>query len=99
MEGFNIPLEFGGAFLIGMAIGYFFKKAIKIALFFAGMILLLLISLEHSGIITINQNALENMANSGAETIKSSYDFLKSWILNLKTAAAGVGFMAGLKIG
>ncbi len=99
MEGFNLPLEMGGAFFIGMAIGYFFKKAFKITLFITGMILALLIYLEHSGIITINKNAVEHIANGWMETLKSIYTFLKSWILDLKTAVAGAGFIAGLKIG
>lgn len=99
MEGFSIPLEIGGAFLVGMALGYFFKKAFKITLFFSGAIVALLIYLEYKGIITINKEALEHIAKGGSDILKGAYIFIKNWLIDFKTASAGVGFIAGLKIG
>jgi uncharacterized membrane protein (Fun14 family) len=91
----------GAPFLIGMAVGYFAKKMLKTALFFAGAMVALLFVAESSGIISINSSALQDAASSTAEMAKDSGDFLISRLEVITSrGASGVGgFYVGFKLG
>lgn len=91
----------GAPFVIGMAVGYFAKKMLKLALLIGGGIIVLLFTAEYYGLISINGNVLLNAADSATQAAKESGGFLLDR-LALVTArgVSGVGgFYVGFKLG
>ncbi len=93
-------LDIGAPFAIGMAVGYFAKKAVKIALFIAGLGTALLFLAEYSDLIELNDEALKHVAHAATDTIRESGDYLVTRLSNItsKGLSATAGFFAGLKM-
>lgn len=91
----------GAPFLIGMAVGYFAKKMLLIALFVGGGIVTALFAAEYYGIISINGDVLQQTASSAAEAAKTSGGFLIDRLSTITSrGVSGVGgFYVGFKLG
>jgi len=64
----------GGGFFIGILIGYFVKKVVKILMFVAGGIVGLLVYLLQQQIISVDQERLEASLTLVLTTLSSSFD-------------------------
>jgi uncharacterized membrane protein (Fun14 family) len=64
----------GGGFFIGILLGYFVKKVIKILMFVAGGIVGLLLYLQQQQIISVNLERLEGSSTLVLTTLSSSFD-------------------------
>ncbi len=90
----------GAPFIIGLAVGYFTKKALKIVLFLGGMVIVLLFVSEYYGFVEINDEGLKQITTIASDAAKSSGDFLVDRLLSIigKGLSAVAGFIVGLKI-
>lgn len=91
----------GGPFLIGLAVGYFAKKALKIALFIGGAAIVAMFAAEYYGIVDISNDSLVNAADAAGDAVKKSGGFLmdRLSVITSRGVSAAVGFAAGLKFG
>jgi uncharacterized membrane protein (Fun14 family) len=91
----------GAPFLVGLAVGYFAKKVVKIALFIGGAAVVLLFVGEYFGITRVNEQALHQTAQTAVDLAGQSGNFLYNRLSHLtwKGGSAVVGFLAGLKLG
>src|SRR5437867_11973096 len=64
----------GGGFFIGILVGYFVKKVIKVLMFVAGGIVGLLLYLQQEQIISVNIERLEGSSTTILTTLSSSFD-------------------------
>jgi uncharacterized membrane protein (Fun14 family) len=69
-----IATSVGGGFFIGVLLGYFVKKVIKILMFVAGGIVGLLLYLQQQQIISLNVERLEGSSTVILTTLSSSFD-------------------------
>lgn len=97
---FLIP-NVGAPFLVGLAVGYFAKKVVKIALFMGGAAVVLLFVAEYYGITKVDEQALHQSAQTAVDLASQSGNFLYDRLSHLtwKGGSAVVGFLAGLKLG
>ena len=91
----------GAPFVIGLAVGYFAKKMLRLALFIGGAALVLMFVGEYYGFTNMSDASLQNAANSAVDAAKSSGGFLVERLSSIssKGVSATVGFFAGLKLG
>lgn len=91
----------GAPFVIGLAVGYFAKKMLKIALFLAGGAIVLLFVTEYYGVTTLSDQGLENAATVATDIAKESGGFLVERLSRISTkgVSATAGFFVGLKFG
>ena len=91
----------GAPFVIGLAVGYFAKKMLKIALFIAGGAIVLLFVSEYFGVTTISDNGLQTAADAATNMAKQSGHFLVDRLsrISAKGVSAVAGFFVGLKFG
>jgi len=91
----------GAPFLIGLAVGYFAKKIVKVALFIGGAAVVLLFVGEYYGVTQVNEQALNQTAQAAADLANQSGSFLYDRLSRLtwKGGSAVAGFLAGLKLG
>jgi uncharacterized membrane protein (Fun14 family) len=68
-----IATSIGGGFFIGVLLGYFVKKVIKILMFIAGGIVGLLLYLQQQQIISLNIERLEGSSTVILTTLSSSF--------------------------
>lgn len=99
-----VGMEFGLGGLIGFAIGYFFKKSLKIVLFTLGFITLILVLLNQFEFVNIQWKTIEMAYSSAVEGTGGSKQILESitqWLSDRIPLGGGlvVGFFAGLKFG
>jgi uncharacterized membrane protein (Fun14 family) len=64
----------GGGFFIGILLGYFVKKVIKVLMFVAGGIVGLLLYLQQQQIVSVDQGRLEGSLTVVLTTLSSSFD-------------------------
>jgi uncharacterized membrane protein (Fun14 family) len=64
----------GGGFFIGVLLGYFVKKIIKILLFVAGGIVGLLFYFQQQQIISVNMEKLETSSTAILTSLASTFD-------------------------
>ena len=64
----------GGGFFIGIMLGYFVKKVIKVLMFVAGGIVGLLLYLQQQQILSVNIERLEGSSTFILTTLSSSFD-------------------------
>ena len=64
----------GGGFFIGIILGYFLKKIIKILMFVAGGIVGLLLYLQQQQIISVNMEKLETSSTVILTSLPSTFD-------------------------
>ncbi len=90
-------LRLGFSFMVGLAIGYALKVAFKVALVVGGLLLILLFSLQYSGMIEVNWAGMETSYDSFVDWLVAYGGVLKNFIAdNLSSAAS---FTAGLLLG
>jgi uncharacterized membrane protein (Fun14 family) len=91
----------GAPFVIGMAVGYFAKKMLRITLFVSGAAIVLLFAAEYYGIVSISDADLQHAASSATNAAKSSGDFLVHRLSSItsKGVSGAAGFFAGFKLG
>lgn len=91
----------GAPFVIGLAVGYFAKKMLKIALFLAGGAIVLLFVTEYYGVTSLSDQGLQNAANTATNMAKESGGFLMDRLsrISAKGVSATAGFFVGLKFG
>jgi uncharacterized membrane protein (Fun14 family) len=91
----------GAPFVIGMAVGYFARKMLGLALFVGGGIIVLMFIGEYYGIITVNGEVLLDAAGAAAQAAKDSGSFLLDRlgaVVSRGVSAVG-GFYVGFKLG
>lgn len=91
----------GAPFLVGLAMGYFAKKVIKVALLIGGAAVVLLFVAEYYGINRVDEQALHQTAQTAADLASQSGNFLYDRLSHLtwKGGSAVAGFLVGLKLG
>ncbi|MEQ1637552.1 MAG: FUN14 domain-containing protein [Methylococcales bacterium] len=91
----------GAPFVIGMAVGYFAKKMLRIALFVGGAILVALFVCEYYGIVDITDANLQSAATTATDAAKQSGGFLMERVTRItsKGVSGAAGFFVGLKLG
>jgi uncharacterized membrane protein (Fun14 family) len=92
----------GAPFIIGLAVGFFAKKMLKIALFLGGAAVVVLFVTENYGIAGVSDVInLQDAANTATTAVRHSGSFLMEHLSNNtgKDASAAAGFFLGLKIG
>lgn len=91
----------GAPFLVGLAVGYFAKKIVKVALFLGGAAVVLLFVGEYYGVTQINEQSLHQTAQTAADLANQSGSFLYDRLSRLtwKGGSAVAGFLAGVKLG
>jgi uncharacterized membrane protein (Fun14 family) len=91
----------GAPFIIGMAVGFFAKKMLKIALFIGGAAIVLLFVSEYYGVVHVDNAQLEHAADVATDAAESSGNYLISRLSSItsKGMSATVGFFAGFKFG
>jgi len=93
--------DIGAPFAIGLAVGFFAKKAFKMALFLAGMAVVALFVSEYYGVVAVDDESLKQAADAATNAAKQSGSFLTERLGHItgKGVSATVGFFAGLKMG
>ena len=91
----------GAPFIIGLAVGYFAKKMLRLALFLGGAAIVLLFVSEYYGITEMTDEKLQSAANAATGMAKQSSGFLVERLSHITSKGiSGVGgFFVGLKIG
>jgi uncharacterized membrane protein (Fun14 family) len=91
----------GAPFVIGLAVGYFAKKMLRMALFLGGAAIVLLFITEYYGITEMADAKLQSAANAATGIAKQSGGFLVERLSHItsKGVSAVAGFFVGLKIG
>jgi len=92
--------DVGAPFVIGLSVGYFAKKMLRIALFVGGAAVVILFLAKYYGITTISDTHLENVASTATQAAKASGDFLIHRLSGISSRVSGAaGFFVGFKIG
>ncbi len=91
----------GAPFVIGLAVGYFAKKMLRLALFLGGAAIVLLFVTEYYGMTEMTDEKLQSAANAVTGMVKQSGGFLVERLSHItsKGVSAVAGFFVGLKIG
>ncbi len=91
----------GAPFVIGMAVGYFAKKMLRLALFVGGAIVVSLFVCEYYGIIQLSDLHLQDAANAATNATKQTGGFLMDRLTRISSAGASgaAGFFVGFKLG
>jgi uncharacterized membrane protein (Fun14 family) len=91
----------GAPFIMGLAVGYFAKKMLLMALFLGGAAIVLLFVGEYYGITEINDINLQQAANTATDVAKKSGGFLVERLSRItsKGVSAAGGFFVGFKLG
>lgn len=97
---FLIP-NVGAPFVIGLAVGYFAKKMLKLALFIGGGAIVLMFVSEYYGFFSLSNANLEQASNVAIEAAQSSGSFLVNRLSSItgKGVSSVAGFYCGLKMG
>jgi uncharacterized membrane protein (Fun14 family) len=69
-----VTTSVGGGFFIGLVLGYFVKKIVKILLFVAGGIVGLLLYLQQQQLISVNMESLETSSTAILTSLASTFD-------------------------
>jgi uncharacterized membrane protein (Fun14 family) len=97
---FMIP-NVGAPFMIGLAVGFFAKKMLKLALFIGGGAIVLLFVSEYYGFYTVSDASLQGAATLATEAAQQSGSFLVNRLSRITTKGVSsvAGFYCGLKMG
>jgi uncharacterized membrane protein (Fun14 family) len=100
LQGFLLG-NVGAPFLIGLAVGYFAKKALKIALFMGGLAIVVMFVSEYYGFTTISDEGLKGTTTAVVNSMQSFAGFLTERLSHITSRglSAVAGFAAGLKFG
>lgn len=93
--------DVGAPFVIGLAVGYFAKKMLRMALFLGGAAIVLLFVSEYYGFTHNTDAQLQHAATAATDFAKQSGGFLVERLSHItsKGVSATVGFFTGLKLG
>ena len=99
---FIAPISFGG--VMGLLIGYFIRKIIKLLSFVLGCIFSLLLYLQYQGIITMNMDKIQNHIDKIATMIFDSSSIIYQTGGQFNFASRDLGnvaipFAGGMAIG
>ncbi|MGH8547243.1 MAG: hypothetical protein ACRERU_01305 [Methylococcales bacterium] len=102
-SGFPLAVSLGGGAFLGMAIGYFAKKAFKITLFLTGLVLVGYVALVYTGTVPLVEvgDISPHLDETGNRVARFG-GFLFAWVSSYDTAqvgSAGVGAIGGFIIG
>jgi len=86
----------GGGFFIGILLGYFVKKIIKILMFVAGGIVALLLYLQQQQVISVDVEKMEASSTFIFNLIASSFDKMTQ---TADMATLGIPLVGGLSAG
>ena len=92
----------GAPFIIGLAVGFFAKKMLRMALFLGGAAVVLLFVFEYYGYTTgVSDTRLQDAANAATDLVQNSGNFLVDRLSTItsKGVSGAAGFFAGLKLG
>ncbi|MFU8788139.1 MAG: FUN14 domain-containing protein [Methylobacter sp.] len=91
----------GAPFVIGLAVGYFAKKMLRMALFLGGGLVVLLFVAESYEVIDITDEKLQYAATAATDVAKRSSDFLVDRLTRIssKGLSGAGGFFCGLRVG
>ena len=91
----------GAPFAMGLAVGYFAKKMLLMALFLCGAAIVLLFVSEYYGVTEISDVNLQEATDSATGAVKQSGDFLVKRLSGItsKGISAMSGFFVGIKLG
>ncbi len=94
-------INVGAPFLLGLAVGYFTKKALKVGLFLLGLSVVVLFVSTHYNIIVLNGPILTDTVEQGKDAANRFGAFLVESLSGLKGVGLSgcAGFFVGLKIG
>jgi uncharacterized membrane protein (Fun14 family) len=102
----SFPSEFlltnvGAPFVIGLAVGYFSKKMLRVALLLGGAAIVLLFTSEYYGVMSLSRDKLGKVVTEATGGVKSFGDFLVTRLgsITSKGVSAIGGFFVGLKLG
>ena len=101
--GIPIAVSLGGGVFLGMAVGYFSKKALKITLFLIGFLLVGYVALLYSGNAPLVEvgDISPHLDETGSR-IAQFGSFLFEWLSSYDAAqvgSAGIGAVGGFFIG
>jgi len=96
----------GGPFVIGLAVGFFAKKMLKIALFCLGAAVVLLFVLQYFDFKGSHNINLQEVGDSFIGSVKHGFELLKERLSTMNVASKPVqggsavtGFFVGFKLG
>jgi len=91
----------GAPFVIGLAVGYFAKKMLRLALFIGGAAIVLLFITEYYSGTEVANEGLQHAANAATGMAKSSGGFLIERLSHItsKGVSSVAGFFVGLRLG
>ena len=91
----------GAPFVIGLAVGFFAKKILKLALFIGGAAIVLLFISEYYGFTHVPDEQLQSAGTAATGLAQQSGNFLMERLTHItsKGVSATAGFLAGLKLG
>lgn len=91
----------GAPFVIGLAVGYFAKKVLRMALFLAGGAIVLLFISEYYGITQVADAQLQHAAETATTMARDYGSALQHRLSQItsKGVSATAGFLVGLKFG
>jgi len=94
--------QISSGFLLGLSVGYFFKKGFKIMLFILGLATVAIFWFNAQDYITVNGESIINIFDIISITLQKTYNFVYNNIKSLEPiggASIIAGFVTGLKIG
>jgi uncharacterized membrane protein (Fun14 family) len=91
----------GAPFVIGLAVGYFAKKMLRMALFLGGAAIVLLFASEYYGMTQLSDAELQHAATTATHAVTSFGDFLVERLSSItaKGVTGAAGFFMGFKWG
>ena len=84
----------GGGFFMGILIGYFLRKILKLVLFALGGIFSLLIYIQYQGLITVNMDKVQNAADRVVTTILNSTSIISEAESKFNVVSSSIGEIA-----
>ncbi|MFO7319351.1 MAG: FUN14 domain-containing protein [Clostridia bacterium] len=99
-----IGQQVGLGMLLGFAVGYLAKKALKVALVVAGILFLILVGLQHYDFIAINWTRIEETYSQALNPPGGLDAVIRGWVDSLAAVIPGaggfaVGFFWGMRKG
>jgi len=94
-------LIFSGSvgFVGGFALGYAVKKILKIVLFGVGLMIAVILYLNHIGVVEVKWSRFQEWLLSIVEGFKGTLALYHGLSISVPLAGFGVGFLLGLKYG
>lgn len=100
-NGAFLLINIGAPLLMGMAVGYFIKKTLKLGLFLLGLSIVGLFVAGYYGLIQISGPELTHAVETGTSAVNRFGSFLINTLSGLGGVGLGgvAGFFIGLKMG